>query len=900
MIRIGVTNTVTQPGINSLTDKAPPFECLDLFEALGREWGHDAWMVGYSTIDPEGIEADLWPRINIPAVAQIEDQGWQVVTNCLVFDYDNNLNADLAELSDLGWKGPPHARPKIKWNAERLDFFSDQIESVRICFEAFDLAFPNVIYTTDNGARFIHVLSEAIPVHMTEGIVRGVIAKYEEAGLVIDEACCDWGHLFRLPRVLRDGQRTSESPYFRYHEQVKELLIPSGVTPVMKKHRDKFGTINVSQDPRPTPEEARLLRERDVNKGTIAKTEAEKTAKRILKGLESFPCMFEDRPLPTESGRDNTLMQFVGQVASFLFAYNVRNKVSLFSQEFVYALLFQPVEQLEPDTGTPDWLESLWSKVRRVWAREEAKYQAEVDAEQAVEQESQDKLTRILNRVKVWCNHPELHSGDPVAEASFLSGMLIACSPMTYYVMQESGYYSSWGVKAALLKSRIRKIGMEDLIPLTMMKDGKIERATSDDILTEYGLPIKTITAKTAVEGAIVQDLEDDNPTLVLPMFQRRRDLEPTFSKEADNWLRHLFYEDDYLDVCQWIGHALDFEAGPICALSLQGMPGCGKKMLARGLLECIKPPVAADGSDLVMRFNSKLMRTPFMVIDEGLPKKSAGIVDVADAFRRLVSGEQITVEPKGEAKIEINNPMRVLFTANNANVVHELTGHRDLTPEDQFALAQRIMHVAVQPTCGMWLAQKGGLDYTRGWIAGDAGQESEYVLAKHFMYLYENRGKAPGKRLLVEGNMNSKIIQEMRTQSGSAPDVIETIISTVEGVATNITGFAIFEGRLYVTTAGIMQAYRNTPDARKQLDHVKIAKVLRGLKSHGTDNSPRVRTMLNGQKLRARWWDIDVVMLMGKALEVGMKSYKLTQLVEYQHGPEHPLLAPAKELNSG
>lgn len=893
MLRLAVTDDKRQLGANSLQDQVPPLTVLPAAEAFGREWASDAHFVCYSALRPGGAEEESWPRINKAALAQIRDVGGQVVANFATLDYDTNLNVDEEELLAVGWK-PGGPRPKMPWTRARLEAFVARLAVLREHLKAREIAFPSLIYTTTYGARFVHAYSEPVDCEVHEDILRGLVAEYAKAGadlggqgLVLDPTCSDWTRFFRLPRVVRDGVRTWQQWWFRCIEG-EDFLVPCSVNPVTRVGAKTGGVLEVRRLslPRPTPEEARALVESDLG-GRMRQTEAYKIARSSLKGLECHGVMFEGQPIASEGSRDVTLLSLVGQGCGYLYAHNLRECTDFFRPEHVYAFMLGAVEQLEPDAGTPDWLQSCWDKILRCWAREDAKGRV-VREERAQEAEkSADKIRRMLERVRLWCKHPEMHCGDDTRALAYLNGILVACTPSQNYIMGPDGYYSPWGVRDKHIRARVREMGMDDVIALERPGEGKLVAVGAQEIIDGHGVPVRHIVCKVASEGAHLEGLDKDNPTLVLPMYRRRDDLPRRFDKRVDEWLKRFVAPGDYERLCTWISFALDFEGGPICALSLAGFPGAGKKLLVRGLLECTDPSISAEGTDLIMRFNDRMMRTPWCWIDEGLPRKAAGIMDVADVFRARVSGEVIVVEPKGEAKIEVYNPMRVIFTANNADVVQELTGHRDLSPEDQYALSQRLLHLEARPGAAAYLAEMGGLGYTRGWIGGDAGQQSDHVVASHFLWLYSQRGDPPGKRFLVEGDLHSGLVQAMRTQSGSAPDVIETIISMLESNRRDIDGLLVEGGRLLVTTAGVLRAYRADPfTARKQLDARKVGKVLRGLASHGASR----RLAAGGERLR--YWDLDPVLLMRHALESGMRATRLRQIIEQQYGPQHPALA--------
>ena len=178
-----------------------------------------------------------------------------------------------------------------------------------------------------------------------------------------------------------------------------------------------------------------------------------------------------------------------------------------------------------------------------------------------------------------------------------------------------------------------------------------------------------------------------------------------------DSWLQQLCKDEEpYNRLCLWIGHSLNFEGGPICALSLSGPPGCGKKMLVWGLAECITTKTVADSKEFG-RFASEILRTPFLIVNEGFHKTSGGM-DPADTFRTYTGGDPIFVERKFQRPIRMQSPLRVIITANNLSVLKTLTSNRDLSPDDRDALAQRLFQVEVPAAASAWIRRLGSVGY--------------------------------------------------------------------------------------------------------------------------------------------------------------------------------------------
>jgi hypothetical protein len=90
---------------------------------------------------------------------------------------------------------------------------------------------------------------------------------------------------------------------------------------------------------------------------------------------------------------------------------------------------------------------------------------------------------------------------------------------------------------------------------------------------------------------------------------------------------------------------------------------------------------------------------------------------------------------------------VRVVITANNRNL---LTGHGELTPEDVQAICARLLHVTANARAAEYLHQ-----LPRARRAAFVGEDE---IAKHALWLRDNRKVIPGSRFLVEGRPDALV----------------------------------------------------------------------------------------------------------------------------------------------
>ena len=150
--------------------------------------------------------------------------------------------------------------------------------------------------------------------------------------------------------------------------------------------------------------------------------------------------------------------------------------------------------------------------------------------------------------------------------------------------------------------------------------------------------------------------------------------------------------------------------------------------------------------------FNGALAKTPFIAINEGLPKMQGS--SFSDKFKAMTAGDAIPLRDMYKPTINVINPIRFIFTANDHDILHDLTRGKDLTPETRNALGERILHFDVGDKASFYLKSIGGRRFTEKegarWIRGDSGQDSDFVVAKHFMWVVSEQGQVQEGRSLL------------------------------------------------------------------------------------------------------------------------------------------------------
>ena len=857
---VAVLPTKYVRGANNITDPADPIAELPIEEALFTAWDTDAHFVPYKVVGPD---IDKYPRCNKTVLGQVREQGADIVMTALVLDYDNEDHAE--------------------WTRESLEEFIDKLT---LLDEVFPLLWQfGYFYTTKHGARFVYILDEPCPVDKAEGHLRWLIAEFRRHGVEVDEACKDWTRLYRLPYVRREGTNPT------WEEEVFEFLGDGKVTISVEdlgsigRQKTQFGAVKVIDEEKPDFDKSiDLLTVTSRKTGREIQSKMVKEAKRILKGRECYNCLWEHELLAEEGSRNTTLHKYVGQAVGMLYPH--KEDAYPFTMQDIYAFFLEPVMQLEPDDDTPDWTDVLWDHIQRCWAKEGSIASQRIVEEKRKEEAELSLMERVRDGMRKWCDAPPLHNINDDISMDYVRRNLIAQHKTSYYLMRSDGKYSDEPIMRDQLIPQIRQSGFDTIIETSrLLPQGEVALSPSQ-VMAHHGKVIQSVVAIPQVDGGYIDSM--DSPSVLYQCAYRRNPhLKPEFNPYVDEWLHHLGDTDSGYDLIRrWIGWALAFEEGPICALSIVGAPGAGKKLLVEGLGECLERSVLATTRDLTSDTQYGLLESPFLVVNEGWPRAGSG-KHPADQFRHFVGGDTILVNRKYEAPVEVRNPVRVIFTANNLDVVHMLTANRNMSPEDRRALASRILHLDVGDKASRYLEERGGMQYTGSegnrWIRPDGGGESDYIVAKHFLWLHQQRDpREKGNRFLLEGNGDEKLIFDMRTQSGHTPIVIEVIIAMLNSPNTP-DGIVLEEGRLWATVAEVVDYYRkHMPQSRERIRDRDVKEVFRGLVVEEPDGP----TILPCRKSKGPlvWYELDPAVLLAAAQEGGRSCPKLQNITRKAH----------------
>lgn len=851
---VGLLPTPRQPGVKSAEDTTTPHLIPYRFhDAFRTDWSCDGHFVCYSAVG-----RSTWPRYTKPALMSLRQHGIDVQMNLFGFDYDNPGHAQ--------WTPIEQAR-----FLDRLQLAADQLSLI------WDWS---VFYFTRGGARLVYVLDQPLPVDQAEAKHRWLVQALTALGIVLDPACSDWTRLFRLPRVMRDGQPTWAQSYFDMLEQDRTLSVEA-LGEMEKPRTFHYAAIREVTEPKPDPNDALAKVWRQASNGRTVLTNWGSEAKKRLKNRKLFACLFEDELLAVPGQRDETLHSYVGEAIAVLFDLEAT------TPSHIFGLFLNAVLRFEPDSRG-EWDDILWDKIKRIWANEDAKHRYE-EAKATEEAEQALALSdRVVQGMSQWCPHEVFSHGSTADKLEYATRRLIVSCGNNYWLMQPNGWYGRQTLSRSQIIPAIRIGGMEGLIETRELRnDGAFRDIDPQTLLNRYSTNVERIEATPNIDGGFIEDIDSGYARFVWPCYALNDRLEPQYNSDVDQWLHLLFGDDYYQIACEWIGWALQF-GDPICALSLVGPKGIGKKMLVRGLAECLRDPVLADVNDLTSDYQYGLLESPFLVVNEGWKPGYRGIEPSA-LVRILIGGDGISCNRKMLQPVRLKCPTRILFTANNLDVVR-LLGGENLDPDDRAALAERLLHVRCDMAAADWLRRMGGMRFTARpgarWIAGDGGRSpSDFILAKHFLYLHQTKADTKCPRFLVEGQLSGELMDALTTESGTMPFIIETVLRMLNGMhQMKRPGLTVEEGRLFVLTSEIIDYYRHNMQQSVK-ERLTTTIVNKNLKSLVVSESRQPVVLPSRRDMgRRHWKELDCELLHRVAERDGWKCPLLDQILAEQH----------------
>lgn len=373
-------------------------------------------------------------------------------------------------------------------------------------------------------------------------------------------------------------------------------------------------------------------------------------------------------------------------------------------------------------------------------------------------------------------------------------------------------------------------------------------------------------TAVQRVESTLERSVSRYDPvskTFYEAVAPVRDDLVPEFDPQVDHWLRCLggAQAEKLLD---WVAVVtlLQYQC---CALYLKGGPGSGKGLLAEGLSRIWARSGGPTEMALVLgNYNERLAQMPLVFADEHLPRINGRRGGLSADLRNLVGSTSRTLTRKYIVSSPLQGSLRFILAANNDSLLVDPS--EQLSTEDVDAYGGRFLYIDVGTTKGSaakrYLDSIGNRVGTDDWVSGSR-------IAKHALWLRDNRVVVPGRRFIVEGDA-TQMHRSLATRTRIADAICDWLVSYAERpnlVATVIGKGSVFigNGHYFVTAPAISASWSHYV---KYGETPSVAAIGRALSTLSESESRNPRWIGGFQR---RYHDIKVDTLLEWADTVGV-----------------------------
>ncbi len=341
-----------------------------------------------------------------------------------------------------------------------------------------------------------------------------------------------------------------------------------------------------------------------------------------------------------------------------------------------------------------------------------------------------------------------------------------------------------------------------------------------------------------------------------------REDLEPEFHEEINEWLRLLGGNkpEKFLD---WLA-AVPMLQYQSCCCFIQGKSNVGKNFLSEALSSLWHTAGPVPLLKLMESgFNEEMFRCPLVYLDEGLPDNLKS--NPTNFLRSMIGSSSFTLNEKFVTTRFVQGSVRLLVGANNANPFGNL-GKDINSIEDLEAVVSRILHVKASERAVECLEKNNeGRKKTSEWKKNDR-------IAKHVLWLRDNRKIKHGKRFIVEeeeiddmhrkllsGGVNDLVLEWLVRFATNPDSVYQT-----HKVSRKTPLVQIGDGLLLINTQGLLDGWTTyTEDTYRKPTTPRIGKALAQI----SEGDP-VRRKIAGSTTRPRFHKIKTDLVLAWSID--------------------------------
>lgn len=367
-----------------------------------------------------------------------------------------------------------------------------------------------------------------------------------------------------------------------------------------------------------------------------------------------------------------------------------------------------------------------------------AKAQQHIAEEKA--REENDRQREYMLSLKRAFNHQR---AEPyTTEELELYASKAGCTPAEFmhrWILQHGGayyYFVAGNYRGPISREAAKEAAHQFLAPAvplgvqleTFNKTGDVAKKTISELVMQYGTVVEHVVLDMQAQTT---HLETATGTLIVATCPQRK-LEAKYDPVVKEWLR-LLAGPLYPKLEEWISWLTSLEF-PCVALFLEGRPGAGKSLLAKGLSRIWTENGPTMLDQVMGNFNAAFAKCPLALADEIMPKDMRGHGRTAE-LRLLIQQTLRPYKQKNLPDATLRGAGRIIIAANNRSILED---ENNLTIDDIHAIIGRILHIEVSAEAAAFLKDVGWIDPDR--------------IACHALWLMENIEKSKNPpRFLVE-----------------------------------------------------------------------------------------------------------------------------------------------------